>query len=327
MGRGSPVDSTPRLSLSSLTTRMNVIEIVGYVGAAVALSATGIALGETSGTGVRIATDVVVVAVLLFAGAAIGGRARDRFLRMRSIFWFLSVLAFSDLAALVVADGLDVQGKSAALLTAILVTAFGFALWTMSRRSLQVIAVLIAADIALVIAVFQEPSGFIPIPNLTPPAIASWLFAVAVLISGARDVLAPRRSAMVVGGVIAILSPLFIDFDFVGGGSISLVGEIMALLTAFALLAVGETMGERPPAGLGIAGTLFVITAIVGDNIHEQGSGIGALVVGLVLLGGALFAIRGTEAEMPTPPPIPPTPPIPTTPPEPPAGSSPTGLD
>jgi hypothetical protein len=324
MGRGSPVDSTPRLSVSSLTTRMNVIEIVGYVGAAIGLSATGIALGETSGTGVRIVTDVVIVGVLLFAGAAIGGRARDRFLRMRSIFWFLSVLAFTELAALVVADGLDVQGKSAVLLTAILVTAFGFALWTMSRRSLQVIAVLIAADIALLIAVFQEPGGFIPIPNLTPPAIASWLFGVAVLIAGARDVLTPRRSAMVVGGVIAILSPLLIDFDFVGGGSVSLVGEILALLTAFALLAVGETIGERPPAGLGIAGTLFVTAAIVGDNIHEQGSGIGALVAGLFLLAGALFAIRGTEAEMSTSPPIPPTPPMP---PDPSAGSSPPGLD
>jgi drug/metabolite transporter (DMT)-like permease len=101
----------------------------------------------------------------------------------------------------------------------------------------------------------------------------------------------------------------------------------LALLTAFALLAVGETMGERPPAGLGIAGTLFVTAAIVGDNIHEQGSGIGALVAGLFLLAGALFAIRGTEAEMSTSPPIPPTPPIPPAPPEPPAGSSPPGLD
>lgn len=321
------MDSTPRLSASALMTRMNIIEIVGYVGAAIGLSATGIALGETSGTGVRIATDLVVVAVLLFAGMAIGGRARDRFLRMRSIFWFLSVLAFSDLAALVVADGLDVQGKSAALLTSILVTAFGFALWTISRRSLQVIAVLIAADIALVIAVFQEPGGFIPIPNLTPPAMASWVFGVAVLFAGARDVLIPRRSAMVVGGVIAILSPLFIDFDFVGGGSVSLVGEILALLTAVLLLAVGESMGERPPAGLGIAGTLFVTVVIVGDNIHEQSSGIGALVAGLFLLGGALFAIRGTEAEILTSPPIPPTPPMPPTPTEPPAGSSPPGLD
>jgi hypothetical protein len=324
MGKGSPVDSTPRSSASSLTVRMNVIEIVGHVGAAIGLSATGIALGETSGTGVLIVTDLIVVGVLLFAGAAIGGRARDRFLRMRSIFWFLSVLAFTDLAALVVTDGLDVQGKSVALLTAIPVTAFGFALWILSRRSLQVIAVLIAADIALVIAVFQEPGGFIPIPNLTPPAIASWLFGVAVLIAGARDVLTPRLSAMVVGGVIAILSPLFIDFDFVGGGSVSLVGEILALLTAFALLAVGETMGERPPAGLGIAGTLFVTAAIVGDNIHEQGSGIGALVAGLFLLAGALFAIRGTEAEMSTSPPIPPIPPMPS---DPPAGSSPPGLD
>jgi hypothetical protein len=321
------VDSTPRLSVSSLTTRMNVIEIVGYVGAAIGLSATGIALGETSGTGVRIVTDIVVVGVLLFAGAAIGVRARDRFLRMRSIFWFLSVLAFSDLSALTVVDGLDLQGKSAPLLTAILVTAFGFALWSMSRRSLQVIAVLIAADIALVIAVFQQPGGFIPIPNLTPPAVASWLFGIAVLIAGARDLLTPRRSAMVVGGVIAILSPLLIDFDFVGGGSVSLVGEILALLTAFALLAVGETMGERPPAGLGIAGTLFVTAAIVGDNIHEQSSGIGALVAGLFLLAASLFAIRGTEAEMPAPPTIPPTPPIPPPPPEPPAGSSPPGLE
>jgi hypothetical protein len=314
------VDSTSSSSASSLTLRMNLIEIVGYVGAAIGLSATGIALGETSGTGVRIVTVVVFVGLLLCAGAAIGARAHDRFLRMRSIFWFLSVLAFTDLASLVVVDGLDVQGKSVPLLTSILVTAFGFALWSMSRRSLQVIAVLIAADIALVIAVFQEPGGFIPIPNLTPPAVVSWLFGVAVLIAGARDVLTPRRSAIVVGGVIAILSPLFIDFDFVGGGSVSLVGEILALLTAFALLAVGETMGERPPAGLGIAGTLFVTAAIVGDNIHEQGSGIGALVAGLFLLAGALFAIRGTEAEMVTPPPIPPTPSMPPTPPEPPAG-------
>jgi hypothetical protein len=321
------VDSTPRSSVSALTVRMNVIEIVGYVGAAIGLSATGIALGGTSGTGVRIVTDLVIVGVLLFAGAAIGGRAHDRFLRMRSIFWFLSVLAFTQLAALVVVDGLDVRGKSAPLLTAILVTAFGFALWTMSRRSLQVIAVLIAADIALLIAVFQEPGGFISTPNLTPPAIASWLFGVAVLIAGARDVLTPRRSAMVVGGVIAILSPLFIDYDFIGGGSASLVGEILALLTAFALLAVGETMGERPPAGLGIAGTLFVTAAIVGDNIHEQGPGIGALVAGLLLLAGAVFAIRGTEAEMSTSLPIPPAPPIPPTWPEPPAGPTPPGLD
>ena len=91
-----------------------------------------------------------------------------------------------------------------------------------------------------------------------------------------------------VGSILALFGPLL----FLIGGE-RIVGEILSLATAFALMAAGESIVERSVVGLGIAGTLIVSSTIVGNHVEDTGWAIVAVVIGLLLLGAAILLARG----------------------------------
>jgi hypothetical protein len=288
-----------------------IVEFIGYAGAAVALTAASTVLGQTAGEGVRVVFDLLTAAVLLGAGWAIGGRP-EPYPRMQSVFWFVSVLAVADLAGTLFGDvigGLDV--RMVVFVAGLISAAYSFGLWWMLRRSLQAIALILSGYVAVIALVVPDGGGFIfgP-PDLSAAGFVTWLVGGGVFAMGWLGWLTPRRTMLVLGSILALFGPLL----FLIGGE-RIVGEVLSLATAFALMAAGERIGERSVEGLGIAGTLIVASTIVGNHVDDEGWAIAVLVVGFLLLGAAIVLARGMLGGPPAlgagegPPALPPAPP------------------
>jgi len=282
-----------RTTRPNLTVRREtVIEIVGYVGAAGALTAAGIALGESSGTGVQIGFDLITAAVLLAAGWVLDDRL-DIFARMRSIFWFLSVFAVVDLASTLLREVFDLSTPRAlVIVTALIAAAYALVLWWLCRRSLQAIALIVLTYVIVLAAVFPTPNLALgAVPNVTPLALVTLALGVATVFAGLFGILSPPKTTVALGSIAAIVGPLLF---LVNGHDV--LAEVLSLVVAVLLIGAGDVWSERVAAGLGIAGLLIVSAALVGTNVTEQGAAIAVLLVALVLLGGALFAAQQDTA-------------------------------
>jgi hypothetical protein len=297
--------AAPTTPPAPLVSRDTLIEIAGYLGAAVALSAAGVAL-EDSGTGVQIGFELATTLVLVAAGWALG-EGSDVLARMKSVFWFLAVFAVTALVGLFFDEVVDLGGKSLVTASALVVTVAALVLWWVLRRSLQLVALFGAALVLIGSVVFPDLQFLFGQPDITGVAIALWLYGWGVVVIAALGVVAPRRTGVVLGSIAAVLAPLLMQTT---GNTV--LGQVLALLSAVALVALGDRLGERAAAGIGIAGVLVVSSAIVSDHADDLGPAIVALVIGLVLLGGAIVAVRAGSADGPaSQPPAPPVPPMP----------------
>lgn len=281
------MEATPTTRPNPAVRRETVIEIVGYVAAAGALTAAGIALGASAGTGVQIAFDVITSAVLFAAGWALSDGV-DIYARMRSIFWFLSVFGVIDLASTLFGQVFDVSGSRAlVILTALVGVVYAVALWWISRRSLQAIALIVAAYVLVLAAVFPTPDLASGVPDVTALALVTLALGLATVFAGLYGILSPRKTTVALGSIAAIVGPLL----FLANGH-DVLAEVLSLIVAVLLIGAGDVWGERVAAGLGIAGLLIVTAVLVSTNVSGQGAAIVVLVLGLVLLGGAILAAR-----------------------------------
>lgn len=317
------MEAMPSWRAGTRVSRETVIEIVAYIGAAAGVTAAGIALGESAGTGVQAVFNLITAAVLFGAGWALVSEL-EVYRRMKSVFWFLSVFAVAGFAGVLFSQAVD-DPKNAVFLTALVVAVYSFGLWLASRRSLQVIALVLSVYVAVATLLFPDTVvGFDP-PDLTALALVTWIFGLAVVAAGALGVLSPRKTTMAIGSVMGIVGPLLF---LVNGRQI--LGELLSLGTAVVLVAVGGVLAERVAVGVGIAGLLLLSAVIVANHVEDQGPAILVVVIGLLLLGGAIVAARAAPGSgwpaattvPPAPPPIAPadpTMPPPMAPPAPPS--------
>lgn len=280
-------------------------EIVGYLGAAIGLTAASIALGASATPTVQVIFNLVTAVVLFGAGLGLG-REAGAYARMRSVFWFLSVFLIAGMVAILLGESLGLSPKNVVILSGLSSAVYSFALWLMSRRSLQVLALILSLLVTIQAAIFPDLTGLTGPPTFTTVGLVTWLFGGGVIAAGALGVLTPRRTTLAVGSIIAIVGPLFLL-----PGDTQILGESLSLLTAVGLLAAGAWFGELGMTGIGIAGTLLASSAIVGNHVSGQGAAIAVLVVGLVMVGVAIALARGVSE--PTAPPVtaPPPPPGP----------------
>ncbi len=286
---------------SPLLIRETIGEIVGYLGAAVGLTAASIALGGSSDSTVQVIFNLVTGAVLFGAGAALNEEAAV-YARMRSVFWFLSVFLLAGMVSTLLGPILELSAKTVVVLSALLSAAYSFGLWWVSRRSLQVLALILSLLVTILALVFPDVSGLSGPPTFTGIAIATWLFGGLVIAAGALGLLTPRRTTLAVGSVIAVVGPLFLL-----QGDTQIAGELLSLVTAVGLLSAGAWFGELGMTGIGIAGILVASSSIVANHVNEQGPAIVVLLIGLVMVGVAIVlgrtAGRGAPASPDAPPP------------------------
>lgn len=302
------------------TVAQNVlVEIVAYTGAAAGLAATLIAVEQAEGLGNlgNLVVALVITAVLVGVGLAIPDTALDAFRRMHSVLWLAATFAWGVAVDEFLSGVLDFDpGGDVRPIVSGIVTAAGAAiLWTRLRRSLQLIA-LFGTVLVTLIAIIDVTAGEFESPDPTLTAIVLWVFGVVWTLASDRGLLRPTRTGLVLGTLTAILAPylLAIRGSFPPETTIT-VAAVWSFATAALALALGSLRGDRAAQGIGIAGVIVAAAVIVGNNVSDSDAAqIVALVVGLVLLGGALLAIRGSFPPARPAPSVPPGPPAPPAP-------------
>jgi molecular chaperone DnaK len=113
---------------------------------------------------------------------------------------------------------------------------------------------------------------------------------------GARGVAQPTRTSLVLGTITVLVSPFFLTIGGQASESTLTVVEVWVLAGSVACLVVGSWLEERAVQGLAIVGVLVAVAALTGDlPDSSQGPAIAAVVLGIVLLGGAVLAIRASD--------------------------------
>ena len=284
------------------------VEVIGYGGAAAAVAGavTWFTRRTDLSDAAALSITLVVSAVLVVAGSAIGDYPSDAYQRMRSVLWFASVESFAFASGIFLSNIVDLGPKSAVTLSGVISAAFAAVLWLLVRRSLQQIAFFLT--VVGTITALATPSSIVSTSDLNDPLIVLWLCGVAWFVAGTAEIVRPHRTARVLGAVVALIATLEM---FAPSFSLALT---LTGLTSLVLLVVGDWKGDRAVAGLGIVGILIAAAVGVGRAaVDSNGAAVAAIVVGLLLLGGAIGAIRMDGSRdvpsMPGEPPAPPPPP------------------
>jgi len=201
MDPGATVRQTP-----FAVTIETSIEILGYLGAAVGVAATLVAAAQVQdlSEGGALTITLVVTAGLLGSGYLFGLRPLERGRRMRSVLWFGAAEAWAVGVSIFIGEIVGLEGRGGAIVSSLLGTAIGAALWWRLRRSLQEIFLFLAALAVLVSLVFPEPS-FFGVPDLTGIAMLIWAFGGVWLFLAIRRIVEPVRTGMVLGAIAAIV--------------------------------------------------------------------------------------------------------------------------
>lgn len=177
------------------------VQVAAYAGVAmglvgtVALVATSVDPSDTT----LLLVAIAVTAVLFAAGIAISGERISSNQRLRSVLWFAALLGWGIVveAILVVAE-IDPGGRSRPLLSAVLVAPAAVGLWLGLRKSLQLLGMVSALYAVLSAAVFPQPDPF-GRTDLVAAAVLTWVFGAVWMALGARGVIQPSRTALVLG--------------------------------------------------------------------------------------------------------------------------------
>jgi hypothetical protein len=279
-----------------------VLEVLGYVGAAAAFAATGVAFDATS-TASQVLIPLVVAVALVVVGWLLG--VRDEALgRMRGVFWFVGVLSWlSAVSVLMGPDAADLEGKWLVVATAGLTALVAVPLWIRERRSLQLIAAFFSIHVTLAALVYVTSTesffGFEQeVPDLRWSALVTALLGVAAMVLGFAEIVRPRRTAMVLGAIAFLIGlPLvFTDIlDLVGAGILGSGSDLptwISLVAATGVLIVGSRTGVVAVAGLGIVQLLASVTQLVVSNVEDTGPALVVLAGGLVVLGVVVVLAR-----------------------------------
>lgn len=280
---------------STVSVPSLAVQIAAYAGIAMGLVGT-VALVATStdpSPTTILLVAIAVTAVLFGAGIAISAHAAPSTQRLRSVLWFAALLGWAVVVegALVVAE-IDLEGRSRQLLSSVLIAVGGVALWVGLRRTLQLLGMFVSLLAVLSAAVFPEPGPFEQ-PEPVPATVLTWLFGAAWIVLGARGAIKPSRTALVLGTITVLSSPVILATQGIPSEFTLTVTELWVLAAAVACLILGSWFDDRAVQGLAIVGLLGSVSVLAGDLLAgTQGGSIASVVIGIALLGGAVLAIR-----------------------------------
>jgi peptidoglycan/LPS O-acetylase OafA/YrhL len=283
------------------------VQVAAYAGVAMGLVGTG-ALVATSidpSDTTLLLVGIAVTTVLFAAGIAIGAEPISSNQRLRSVLWFAALLGWGFVveAILAVAE-INPEGRLLPLLSAALVAPVAVGLWLGLRKSLQVLGMVSVLYVVLSAALFPQPDPFGRI-DLVATAVLTWVFGAVWMALGARGVIQPSRTTLVLGTITVLVAPFVLAVGGQASESTLTVVELWVLAGGILCLTVGSWLADRAVQGLAIVSVLVGVAVLSADLLGDsEGGQIAAVVLGIALLAGAVVAIRmgaGTPSE-PTPP-------------------------
>ncbi len=302
----------PEVSDASQEQRITVVEILGYSGTAIALVGTGAVVGRftSDSQGVTVIVSLLLAGALFVAGLITGGAAHDRLQRMRSVLWLLSVGAFQSFAGALI----EPSGQGEVFVVLLLTGAVAAALWFLHRRALQQLAMYLSLLGAVLVLLVPDPSfglfGFLGAPDFAITGIVMMVIGWAWFAVGFLGVVAPPRTAMVLGSLTVLIAGLVLASE------IQETAFLIVAMESALLLAIGNRRSDRAVGGIGVGGLLVGLTVYFGEIVSGDAGSVIALVVGVGLLAAAILIGRRWGAvpnQLPSlggasPPPPPPPP-------------------
>lgn len=259
-----------------------VVEALGYLGGTLVIVA-GLITAPMLWPRIPAVAELTIAAVATAAFGIAGGVLRvgdsPSFLRLRSVLWLMSAIGFSAFMAVLTTQAWDLGDDSAALVTALAVTAYAVPLWWRTRATLQHLVMFAGA--AGVTGTAIASAG---LPGWAP-GLGIWglgtLWALAVY----RGYLVPRTAGYAVAG-IAMLTGAQITMG-------AAAGPALALVTVAGLLAAGVLLHRIVLLGLGSAGVVVLVPQIMTRYLPTSiGAPLAVCAVGLILVGVACGSLR-----------------------------------
>jgi hypothetical protein len=294
-------------------------ELLAYAGAAAALVAAGIVVAQRSNgsTGVLLTTLGVSALALLAVGWVAGDNVDPRRRRIRAVLWWLSLNAAEEFIAVLLLLEVKMGVRGAFVLTGVLSCLYGVALWIVCKSVLQQLGLFIALIVTVAAVTFPSAPSVSGGPDISLIAVALLVLGGVWFFLGQIGVLAPRRTARVLGSVLMLFAPyLFVSNN--GTSALFLIAIIAAVL-----LVVGEIAHDVAVVGIAIAGIIVGIGAAVGATagVGSSTRSLAILIGGVVALAVSILLLRtgdtGARTEDVSPPPVPPQLQEPTAPPTP----------
>lgn len=254
------------------------VELLGYLGAALAVAAGTIAVGQawpSMPTGAAIAMAACGAAALLGAGVLVDAR-RAALRRVRLALWGGSTACTAVVGSLVGAQVLHLAAPGVALLAAGVAGCEALVLWAVSAGALLHMATFAALAVAAAAAVAQLYPGLEP----WGPGLAVWLLAAAWGLSAHRGWLPPGTDTGYLASALGLL---------VGAQMLMSVaaGHLVAGFTLVALLWAGVALRRIWLAGIGAIGVIQLLPQTAGRYLP----GVVAAPVAVFLAGVVLVAL------------------------------------
>lgn len=264
-----------------------VVEALGYLGGVIILVASlliGSLYWDQVNSTARLLVLGGVAGVLLVAGFAVPERLEEMGLRLRSVLLLLSTGVVAGFLGLLGADALDLPDQDVFLLISAGVAAYAVGLWLGCRSLVQQMAMMVG--LMLTAAALTNELDV----NDGLPGFAVWGVALIWVLLGWGGVLEPRRLVMVLGA-----AGMFV-------GAMTTIptnaGNVLALVTAAAIVATAVLLRDLLLLAVGAVGTLVVLPAVITEWFPGRlAAPIAMLAVGAVLVGAALFVARRRHSE------------------------------
>jgi hypothetical protein len=286
LNQAARIDAAERERAATLPPRRLplVAEVLGYVGAVIAITAIVLTVHQIWKHVPAVAelTTAGVIAVgLLLAGGAVRTDTDPALARLRSVLWLLSTAAAAAFVAVLTDQYIRLSDTAGALTTAAAALVYAVPLWWRNRSTLQHLAVFGAA-----VAVLETGIDSID-PHAGPLqfGIALWLIAVAWGVAVARGLLGPAPIGMLLSGAGAL------------AGAVTAMdhpaGVVLAIATVAGLFAAGVLMHQVPMIAIAAVGTIYVVPDVASRYLPGSvAAPLAVAVVGLALLGVALWLAR-----------------------------------
>ncbi len=261
-----------------------VAEVLGYLGAAIAISAGFIVIRQlwprVPPTATLSFTAVAAVSLTVI-GAVLRTGGQPAYARLRSVLWLLATGAGTGFAAILANQVLDLGDRGLLLTAAAAWAGLAIPLWWLGKSALQHV-VMFGGLVALVATGLYQ---LYPALTVVGYGIAIWVLSAVWGAAAYRGYVVPRAAGLAAASIgVLVGATMTMDRS---------AGQALAVLTVAGLLALGVAMHRVMFIAFGAAGTLWVVPETA--NRYLPGSVAAPLavaVVGLVLLAIALWLAR-----------------------------------
>ncbi len=260
-----------------------VAEIAGYVGAALAVIAAGILLGEVWDR-LRPWAQLLLLGTvsgsLFLAGLVLRDREEATVRRLVDVLWLGAVAGTAFTLGVAGDRGLDAREEQIALVVSSGTTVVALGLYLLRRHTLQQVPVLLGLLATAVSAVLLPRAETAPLYV----GLLLWGIGVAWLLLTAGRIVVPVDTGLVLASLAMGVGGQTASVDAHAG-----IGLVGSLLTCGALLLLSVVGRTTLLAGAGLIGLFVFIPQAV---FHFLGDSLGAplalLLTGLLLVGGAV---------------------------------------